>query len=277
MKDQDFEQKLLEMEIPNPGLISKEEEEIAWKEIMLEMDTGKQRKTSNWWLAAASVAMALFFGWWLLPESENTFATGSNEQLDVQLADRSKVTLNHNSKLSVMDGFDQKDRVVELKGQAFFNIQQNHEKLFIIFMDNRQVKVLGTSFDLKYEAKVTEVLVRTGKVQLIYNDEILTLTSGQKGIISATGNMTREMWDANEIAWYTGALSFEDKTMNEVAKTLTDLHNKPIEVSEEIANCKLTLKIDYERIEEVFDIIAETLDIKWSEEDERIYFDGEGC
>ena len=91
------------------------------------------------------------------------------------------------------------------------------------------------------------------------------MEAGQKGKIAADGKITREIWDVNEFAWYTGTLSFENKSMKEVAKILSKLSEKPVVVSDKIAECKLSLKIDYERIEEVFDVIAETLDISWNE------------
>src|SRR5690606_25137401 len=137
--------------------------------------------------------------------------------------------------------------------------------------NNRKVKVLGTSFLVKNKGKSTTVSVRTGEVQLSSETATHILKAKQKGRIVANGKIVQETWDANEYAWYSGTLIFENKSMKEVAKTLSRLSNKPVEVSEKIANCKLSLKIDYERINEVFEIIAETLELSWTEEPKRIY------
>ncbi len=276
MEDQEFEKKLENMELPDPGLLSREEEETAWKEIMLEIEA-KKSNTTKWWLAAASVVLVLVMGWWLFPDQENIYATNEIEKLDIQLPDNSKVTLNRNSQLKVLEGFDDEDRSVSLKGEAFFNIERDEQRPFIIHLGSQQVRVLGTSFSVDHKDNSTIVVVRTGKVQVSSKSDSLVLTNSQKAIVDDSGKISIADWDINDLAWYSGSVNFENKTMKQVAETLSKLSDKQVTVSARIADCQLNLKMEYERIEEVFEVIAETLDIFWKEEPKRIYFDGKGC
>ena len=277
MKDQEFDKKILNMELKHPGLVSKEDEETAWKEIVLEIETNKKSRSSKWWLAVAAIVLTFSIGWWIIPQSKHIHKTGQSEQLDILLTDRSTVNLNHNSTLTVSKDFNQLERKVHLEGEAFFNVRKDLGKPFKIKINDREIQVLGTSFLVKHEGNITTVSVNTGKVQLRSEQEIRILEAKQQWKIRADGKIVQETWDANEFAWYSGALEFENRSMTEVAKTLSKLSKKPVEVSQNIASCKLSLRVDYERIEEVFDIIAETLAINWSEEPKRIYFDGKDC
>lgn len=277
MKDQDLEKKLFDMKLPQHDWVDREVQETAWKEVMLEIDARQKSTQSKWWWAAASIILMIGMGWYLWPSTEIRYATGDAEKLNIRLADDSRVTLNHQSNLTVSSDFDQSKREVQLKGEAFFDVARNTEKPFIIQMDNRQVKVLGTSFLVAHKRHTTSVSVRSGKVLLANGSESITLIKGQKAEVDKKGEITAAVWDENEFAWYTGDLSFDNKSLSEVAMILSNLSQKPVVVSNKISECKLSLKINYERIEEVFDIIAETLEIKWNEEATRIYFDGQGC
>ena len=164
MKDQDFEQRLLNMQLQHNGLVSREEEEAAWKKILLEIDMNEKQKSPKWWLIAASVAIVLLIGFLMMPKPDNVYVTDQTEQLDIRLADKSSVKLNRNSKLTVSNDFNRLERKVYLEGEAFFNVAKNTQKPFIISMNGWQVRVVGTSFNLKYEANTTTVSVEQAKL-----------------------------------------------------------------------------------------------------------------
>jgi ferric-dicitrate binding protein FerR (iron transport regulator) len=276
-EDIDFERKILEMEMPLKKFISEEEKEISWKEILLtvEADTRKKRGIQNfYWLAAASVLIIIGVSVWL--NTDSGFKTSDHEKLAIGLADGSSVTLNYKSRLEVADDFGGKNRRVSLHGEAFFNIQKDELKPFIITLGHHEVIVVGTSFNVNYRDELAEVTVRSGNVRLHANNKFLNLTAGEKGTISLTGELSRVEWNANDFAWYSKTLILEMKSLKEVAEILSKLFNKKVEVSPTIASITLTAEIQYETIDDILIIIKETLDVEWKYDSNRIYIYGKG-
>ncbi len=85
----------------------------------------------------------------------------------IELSDGSLVHINKESKLYYPESFGENERIVELEGEAFFDIKKNPQKPFIIKARNKEIKVLGTSFNVNtnFEGEKVEVYVETGKVK----------------------------------------------------------------------------------------------------------------
>jgi len=113
--------------------------------------------------------------------------------LEDELSDGSVITLNENSSLSYPAEFAEKERRVSLSGEAFFDIERNEEKPFIIDLANDfYVKVLGTSFNVKAIPgdSLTEVFVKSGTVEFGSESDNVILIAGEKGVMNnATGEV----------------------------------------------------------------------------------------
>jgi ferric-dicitrate binding protein FerR (iron transport regulator) len=92
----------------------------------------------------------------------------SQSKSRLQLPDGSTVWLNAGSKLIYSPDFGQKNREVELIGEAFFDVAKMPDKPFIISTTNVKIKVLGTAFNVKaYEGdKVTETSLVRGRIEV---------------------------------------------------------------------------------------------------------------
>jgi transmembrane sensor len=278
-EDMDFERKILEMEIPLKNFISEEEKETSWKEVLLtvEGDTHKKRNMrSFYWVAAASVLIITGIVVWL--NIDSGFRTNDHEKLNISLTDGSSVTLNYKSRLELAGDFGGKNRRVSLQGEAFFNVQKDDSKPFVITIGRHEVIVAGTSFNVNYKEKLAEITVRSGKVRLHAGSKFLNLAAGEKGTISPTGELSVVAWDANDFAWYSETLILKEKSLKEVAGLLSELFNKKVEVSPAVASCTLSARIQYETIDDILIIIKETLGVEWKYvSNNKIYIDGKGC
>ena len=272
-----FERKILEMEMPLKNFISEEEKETSWKEILLtvEGDTRKKRVLQNfYWLAAAAVLVILGVSVWL--NTDNGFRTSDHEKLAIGLPDGSSVTLNYKSRLDVADDFGEKNRRVSLQGEAFFHIQKDTLKPFVITVGHHEVIVVGTSFNVHYRGERAEITVRSGNVRLRAVGKILDLAAGEKGAISSAGVLSRVEWNVNDFAWYSRTLILKGKSLKEVAAMLSVLFNKTVEVSPAVASRTLSAKIQYETIDDILVVIKETLDVEWKYDSTKIYIHGKG-
>jgi ferric-dicitrate binding protein FerR (iron transport regulator) len=276
--DLEFERKILEMEIPLKKFISEEEKETSWKEILLAVDDIPGRRKiirPFYWMAAASLliitGIVVFLG------MDNNFRTTDDEKLNVNLADGSYVTLNHNSRLGLTDDFAANNRKVFLEGEAFFNIRQDKSHPFVISMGPHEVIVLGTSFNICYRNNAAEVSVRSGTVEIRSGNNLLRLAAGQKGSVSGTGKLSMLEWDVNDFSWYSGTLILTEQSLKDVALILSELFNKKVDVAPTVAACTLSAKIEYETMEDILAILKETLGIEWKTELNKVYIYGKGC
>ena len=98
----------------------------------------------------------------------NMVITRPGSRTKLILPDGTTVWLNASSKLTYGDDFLQKERRVQLDGEAFFEVVKNEGKPFIINTAVMDVRVLGTSLNVKSypgEKKAEAVLIR-GKIEV---------------------------------------------------------------------------------------------------------------
>jgi len=92
------------------------------------------------------------------PKGLNQIVAADKQVLiDYLLPDSSVVTLNSNSKLQFPSHFEGDVRRVSIVGEAFFKVKPNPEKPFVINAGGTQVKVLGTSFNVRAYPKTETV------------------------------------------------------------------------------------------------------------------------
>jgi len=104
------------------------------------------------------------------------------------LPDGTKVVLNAASKLYYPKTFQGKSRKVTLIGEAYFDVAQNAQYPFVIHTDKMDVKVLGTTFNLKSypDDKFSEATLLTGAIQVTLKDrptDRITLKPSEKLIV----------------------------------------------------------------------------------------------
>lgn len=209
-------------------------------------------KKNTWWKPLSVAAAFLLLAGAFFMFNQNNAAvemlamtTAEGEKKEVTLADGSVVWLNENSKLSYPDAMDGDERRVQLTGEAFFDITKNPSKPFIIDTRDAEVKVLGTSFEVRAmddEIK-TEVVVKTGKVSLGKKNDLkpVILTANQKGVYNRETGRTSsfDVKNLNSISWQSNTLDFDDVILEKVIKDVESHLGIEIEVeNEEMLQCK---------------------------------------
>ncbi len=217
--------------------------------------------------------------------SQNKVTTQLAETVDISLPDGSKVTLNAGSQIRYKSNFGESNRVLKLRGEAYFDVERDTENPFIIELQNAEVKVLGTSFNVKaYKGmEKVEVTVAEGKVS-VYNkkqpqNSIIAIAgekaeyNKQKKVVRKTDNP-----DRNFNAWKTRTIIFENDSLQQIVSTLSNVYHKTIVLDDpELKNCTLTTIFENEDLGTIFQVLESTLDIKIKEEADKIYISGSGC
>ena len=97
------------------------------------------------------------------------------EHKQVTLPDGTVVHLNAGTVMRYPTEFTSDIRLVEMEGEAFFNVMRDEGKPFIVRTRQADVKVLGTSFNVKayQEDELMAVSVRTGKVEVDMPESVM--------------------------------------------------------------------------------------------------------
>lgn len=155
------------------------------------------------------------------------------QKATVVLPDGSKVWVNSDSKLVYGNRFTSKERVLELEGEAYFEVAPDKNRPFIVETDNFSVKALGTSFDVKSykEDSWASTVLMSGKVEVKSKKETLILEPDQRILFDkTTGKMEKSIvTDAGDYSgWMYNTLSFEAETFENIVQTLQRLYNTRI-------------------------------------------------
>lgn len=98
----------------------------------------------------------------IVQNSVNEISAPLGSKTKLVLSDGTKVWLNAGSKLRYSQTYNTNHREVYLEGEAFFKVQTNPEKPFIVKTSEMSVKAFGTTFNVKAypdEATITTTLV----------------------------------------------------------------------------------------------------------------------
>jgi len=234
------------------------------------------------------VAATLIFGLtvWasisLFPQQEKKIVYRSNNQNELLiLNDNSRVWLNQNSTLTYPAKFGSKNREVILEGEAFFEVQKDEKKPFIIRSQNTTTTVLGTSFLVKSypNADSIAVVLKSGKVLFESTDTKTILEPGDQVILDKKMNKTQKtVADYNDLAWHTHEFRFEKTNLKEVVSCLNRVYKKNILIeSNTISKCRFTGFYKDESLDRIVDDIALALQLTVDQNTNKIILNGNGC
>ncbi|MGO4293323.1 FecR family protein [Chitinophaga sp. RAB17] len=154
----------------------------------------------------------------------NLLTTPRGGEFRVTLPDGSNVWLNAASSLKYPTSFNGK-RMVELKGQAYFEVAKNARQPFMVKVNEMEVQVLGTSFDIMAypdEAAVNTTLL-TGAVVVKHQHTEKKLQPGQQTVLNTTsGTMTVQPADIEKVmGWKNGLFDLEDTDLPTLLRQLS--------------------------------------------------------
>lgn len=167
----------------------------------------------------------------VVEETFNRVVTYVGGDYFLTLSDGTRVWLNADSELEFPVSFVGNERLVKLRGEAYFEVKQDVNKPFIVDANGLRTRVLGTSFNVK-----------------AYSDEQSVFTTLVKGSVAVevtdNGNVSasrvvlepgmQAMWHegskaisvqpvnaANIAAWKEGKFIFTEEDMEVVLRTLS--------------------------------------------------------
>jgi len=189
--------------------------------------------------------------------------TGQNVLIDT-LSDGSVITLNKRSTVTYPSKFKGSTRAIALKGEAFFNVAPDKKKPFIISVNDVQVTVVGTSFNIKSENGNTEVVVETGIVRVTRAGKTVELNAGEKIVMDANDSIASKEAVSDKLYNYYRSKEFvcDETPLWKLVQVLNEAYDANIIIGRKELNDKKITTIFYnESLEKILEIIHLTFDI----------------
>ena len=181
------------------------------------------------------------------------------------LPDGSVITLNKRSSLVYDEEFGKDERSVHLEGEAFFAVAHDKQKPFLVKAGDVEIKVVGTSFNVRTTSGITEVIVETGLVQVRKADGFVELSPGEK-ITSVSGRslLVKEMVKDSLYNYYrTKKFECRGTPLWQLAEKLNEAFNVNITIREkDLRGYLLTGTFENVSLTELLELIGHTLNIK---------------
>ena len=166
-----------------------------------------------------------------LQEQLQTLTTPCGQDYTVTLSDGTTVLLNAASQLVFPDVFVKEQRIVYLKGEAYFDVKKNKSRPFIVHTDAYSIEVLGTKFnvDAYPETEKFETTLMHGSVKVtVTNDktESLILEPGEQVTLSENGKLEKQVVDTYPyLEWQKGYFYFDNVSLIEIMQELGRWYN----------------------------------------------------
>lgn len=115
-------------------------------------------------------------------EEWNTLHIPVGGEYQLVLSDGTKVWMNAGTELKYPVQFQGKERKVELKGEAYFEVAKNKAHPFIVKTVHAGIRVLGTSFNVSCyeEDDVEQTTLIQGSVEVILQGKVCALQPGKQ-------------------------------------------------------------------------------------------------
>jgi len=199
-----------------------------------------------------AAVIVLFFALGMFVQSNLKFGKSSelvyasNMAIDVPLGQMSNLTLPDGTTVQLNSGthfayagnFNGGERIVEMEGEAFFNVAKDPEHPFIVKTKTLDFKVYGTSFNVQ-----------------AYDDEKeanTTLVEGSLGVLSKTGKEFTRLVPGENVnfdvvskelvvknvntdlytSWQKGLITFRDEKLSDIAKKMERWYNVEIRIED---------------------------------------------
>ncbi|RIV77017.1 DUF4880 domain-containing protein [Pelagerythrobacter aerophilus] len=164
-----------------------------------------------------------------------TFSVPVGEQRVATLDDGTRVSLNTGSDLSV--DYREDVREVQLKGEAFFEVQHESDRPFVVIAGDERIVALGTSFVVRHLADSVSVTLIEGSVAISSTEngkhKPIVLDPGQRWSVSAAAPPRVDAPAlAAATAWREGKTVFDDTTLAEATAEMNRYGGAQITLSD---------------------------------------------
>lgn len=241
-----------------------------------------------WRIAAAALVTGLLLTvavtYYFSGSTKKLYQTAYGSKESIVLPDGSTVILNANSTLEYTDNWKEAVvREVWLRGEGFFEVKKAFQsgtaqvpQKFRVYTNDLIVEVLGTSFDIRERRGITEVVLGSGKIELVFRNpshgkimmkpgDRVVYDPRQQKVLQDTANA------ADYSAWKKNKLILKNPTVHEITRYLEDNFGYRIHLEDQrMGNRIINGPILYDSLDDALFILSTVLNTQIIKKDSTI-------
>ena len=185
----------------------------------------------------------------------------------LKLPDGSNVVLHNGASISYDNSFSRNNRTVSLDGEAYFDVTKDTENTFTVSVDDIDITVYGTTFNVLEDDNSVAVSLVEGSVDVMTKSGIrCALQPGHSAIFEKeTGNLIDRKDDvAFAACWAQDRLTFTQAPLGEVCRYLSKWYGVEIIVDDALkSSYSYTFTIREEPIDQILNIMSRINPMKY--------------
>ncbi|RQO69836.1 anti-sigma factor [Pedobacter sp. KBW06] len=171
----------------------------------------------------------------------NTFETPKGGKYQVCLPDGTKVWMNAASTLKYPASFATfNQRIVNLDGEAYFEVSKDKAKPFIVITKKQNVKVLGTYFNINayHDEPDTKTTLLEGSIELNNDTDVKLLKPGEQAETTESRILVSVADTDQALAWKNGDFVFEGASLRTIMRQISRWYDVEVSYEGQIADLK---------------------------------------
>jgi ferric-dicitrate binding protein FerR (iron transport regulator) len=251
---------------------------------------GMSRKSV--WMAAASIVILLSTGTFIYLRKAGSGSAGiqsrekalsrvfsnprGGEIKELMLEDGSKVWLNAASTLKYPSGFSGSDRLVELSGEAFFEVAENSSSPFRVLIRDAEVEVLGTHFSIMAydDEPISRTMLVDGAVKIKSGGDSVTLQPRQQAEMTYASpgvgveiHVRSGIDPQKALAWKDGSFDFVKTDLRTIMRVVSRTYNVDVQFEPNVPNPKIDAAFNRaDGLDKVLKQLENSLDIRFKKD-----------
>lgn len=205
----------------------------------------------------------------------NNISTPKGGQWQVILPDGSKVWLNSASSINYPSSFaKQKERIVQLSGEAYFEVAKDKSHPFVVKTDRQTVEVLGTHFNINSypDEPAVKTTLAEGRVKVSTIVGITkVLIPGQQAFLENDVLSVNEANVEEALAWKNGYFRFNDESIQSIMRKLARWYAIDVQYDQGVSKDGLNGKVSrFKNISQVLKALEATKTVHFKVEGRRV-------
>ena len=246
----------------------------------------KPASPARWYAVAASVTGLVIL---LLHARYNQYqpaqhlilqVTKAGQKKKVRLDDGTIVHLAPQSSLSYPSALDKNMRMVELKGEAYFEVAKSPHRPFVVHTTDMDVEVLGTHFNVRsYKSNpLSTVSLLEGKVKVMLpgdgeKDDYLLKPGQELSYNHHNHRVYQHKFDAEQVtAWMSNKLIFKNDRLADAADKIETVYGiKIVFADQATADTRLYASFENESLINVLETIKAAGNVSYNIAGNKVY------
>jgi ferric-dicitrate binding protein FerR (iron transport regulator) len=201
-----------------------------------------------------------------------TYLSGDTKS-EFYLEDSTKVILNKHSKLIYSDQYGKDLRLVELEGEAYFEVVKNPDLPFEVDFGDAKISVLGTTFAAKGNRngeRITATLL-SGSIRFESSGQQVMLVPNQQIVFSRISNVLNihSVDPAEETAWKDGVLRYKSVPFSRLISELSEYYQVQVVIKNQaLLDSSILVSGSFDQkqpVEQVLNVVSKSLPIRFKQ------------